>query len=213
MIKNEYLLRLTIFFIGLLFLSLGIAMIIEADLGVGAWDVLHVGLYETFGLTVGTWSIIVGLSVVLITLFIDRKIISIGTVLNMIFTGLFIDMFMYLIPTMDNTLAQYTFLLLGIIVMGIGVGLYIAPKIGSGPRDSMLLALTRKYNWKISRVKTYMELIALTLGYFLGGPVFIGTIIVSISVGPIMQFSIKWWDKKLEVFFQNRTQIKGQVNH
>lgn len=201
MTKREFIVRLIIFFIGLAVLSFGIAMIIEADLGVSGWDVLHIGLYKTFGLTIGTWSQIVGLVIIILTFIIDRKILSFGTVLNMIFVGLFIDLFLYLLPTGEEWLMQYLFLFLGIIIMGIGAGIYITAKLGPGPRDSLMIAITQKYKLSVSRVKTVMELFVMLVGYLLGGPVFVGTVIISVSIGPIMQYSLKWWERRLEPLF------------
>lgn len=201
MTKREFIVRLIVFFIGLAVLSLGIAMIIEANLGVSGWDVLHIGLYKTFGLTIGTWSQIVGLIVIFLTLIIDRKILSLGTVLNMIVVGLFIDLFLYLLPTGEEWLIQYLFLFLGIIIMGIGAGIYISAKLGPGPRDSLMIAITQKYKLSVSKVKTVMELSVMLVGYLLGGPVFVGTVIISVLIGPIMQYSLKWWEKRLEPLF------------
>lgn len=203
MTKREFTVRLLVFFIGIAILSFGIALTIEADLGVSGWDVLHIGLFNTFGLTIGTWSQIVGLVVIFFTIFIDRKILSIGTVLNTIFLGIFIDLFLYLLPTGEEWLIQYLFLFFGIIIMGIGAGLYISAKLGPGPRDSLMIALTNKYKLSVGRVKTLMEISVLIIGYLLGGPVFIGTLIISVVIGPIMQFSLKWWDKRLQPLFKH----------
>ncbi len=201
MTKIEFAIRLCIFFVGIFVLSLGVVMIIKADLGVSAWDVLHIGLNKTFGLTVGTWSQIVGLFIIFITLLINKNIISIGTVLNMIFIGFFIDFFLYVMPQMDNIVYQYMFLFVGLIIMGVGAGLYITASLGPGPRDSLMIALTKKYGWSVKKVKTTMELLVLIIGWFLGGPVFIGTVITAILIGPIIHYSLDWWGKVLTPLF------------
>ncbi|OEF98936.1 hypothetical protein BHF71_03060 [Vulcanibacillus modesticaldus] len=192
--KTNYLYQLSIFFLGIIILSLGIAMIIEANLGVSSWDVLHIGLYNILGLTIGTWSIIVSLTVIIITFILDKKMISIGTVLNMIFVGVFIDLFLYLLPTMERLFFQYMYLFVGILLMGMGAGLYITANLGAGPRDSLMLVLSKKYQMSIGKIKTIMELLVLIVGWILGGPVYIGTLIVSVLIGPIIQFFIKLWD-------------------
>lgn len=207
MTKFELFIRLFVFFIGIFILSLGIATIIEANLGVSSWDVLHIGLFKTFGFTIGTWSQIVGLIVIFITILFDKKIISIGTVLNMIFIGFFIDFFLFLIPQITHFVFQYLFLFIGLIIMGIGSGLYITAGLGPGPRDSLMLALSKRYKWSIRNVKTTMEILVVLIGWFLGGPVFIGTLIAAVLIGPIMHFSINWWDKKLTPLFVNVKKI------
>jgi len=195
--KHEYFLKTMVFFAGILVMSLGIAMIIEADLGVSAWDVLHIGLYHTLGLTIGTWSQIVGFVVVFMTAMIDRKILAIGTVLNMLFVGWFIDLFLFLLPTMHDVINQFIFLFVGIIIMGMGAGMYIASKLGPGPRDSLVLVLSKRYGFGIGKIKTTMELLVLVIGWFLGGPVFVGTVIAAVFIGPVMQFFIRWWEVML----------------
>ncbi|MGD9677248.1 MAG: YitT family protein [Vulcanibacillus sp.] len=201
MTKVEFIIRLFIFYIGIFVLSLGVVLIIKADLGVSAWDVLHIGLYRTFGLTVGTWSQIVGLFIIFVTFTINRHIISIGTVLNMIFLGFFIDILLYFMPIMDNIVYQYIFLISGVVVMGIGAGLYITASLGPGPRDSLMIALTKKYGWSVKKVKTIMELLVLIVGWFLGGPVFIGTIIATFLIGPVIHYSLEQWEKILNPVF------------
>lgn len=192
--SKGYLMKTLIFFIGIMIMSFGIAMIIEADLGVSAWDVLHIGLFKTFGLTIGTWSQIAGFAVIAATYFIDKTILAIGTLLNMLFVGWFIDLSLFILPTMDHWLGQTFFLLTGILIMGMGSGMYISSKLGPGPRDSLVIVLSKKFNWSIGRIKTAMEVIVLVIGWFLGGPVFIGTIISSVMIGPVMQYFIKRWD-------------------
>lgn len=210
--KQEFFTRLVVFFVGIIILSFGLSMVMEANLGVSGWDVLHIGLKETFGLTVGTWSQIVGIVVIIITFFIDKKILSIGTILNMIFVGFFIDLFLYLLPTMNYWLYQYLFLFIGLLIMGIGVGLYIKANLGPGPRDSLMMVLSRKYNWSITKVKTTMELLVLVVGWFLGGPVFVGTIIISLSIGPIIQVSLRFWEKILDPLYAHTRQMAVKRN-
>ena len=185
-------------------MSLGIALTIEAHLGVSAWDVLHIGLYKTIGFSVGTWSQLAGVIIVGITFFFDKKSVSIGTILNMIFVGWFIDLFLWILPTVkeDHWIQQILYLLSGMVVMGIGTGMYITSKLGAGPRDGLMLVLADRLHWSIRKVKTWMEIIVLSIGYILGGPVFIGTLIISIFIGPLMQYFIKFWQLRLEHFSQ-----------
>ncbi len=201
MTKLEFTARLILYFSGIAIMTLGISLIIKAQLGVAPWDVLHIGLFTTFGLTIGTWSQIVGFIVIIFTFIFDRTLIQIGTLLNMIFVGVFIDLYLGIMPTIDDILLQCITLIVGILLMGLGAGLYITSKLGPGPRDGLLLALNRRYHWSIRIIKTVMELSVLMIGWFLGGPVFFGTFIFALFIGPIMQFSISWWEKKLEPFF------------
>ncbi|GBF10072.1 YitT family protein [Tepidibacillus sp. HK-1] len=197
MSKHEWFIRMIIFFMGIIVMSLGISLIIEANLGVSAWDVLHIGLYKTLGLTVGTWSQIVGIVVIAVSYLMDKKILGVGTVLNMVFVGWFLDLFLYLLPTMKMIIPQIMFLFLGIIFMGMGSGMYITSKLGPGPRDGLMLVLSDRFHWGIGKIKTMMEMIALLIGWILGGPVFIGTVIASVMIGPVMQFFIHLFNVRI----------------
>jgi len=198
MIKKEMFTRVIVFFFGIMIMCFGIALTIEASLGVSPWDVLHIGLYKSFGLRIGTWSQIIGLLIVSTTFFLDKSILSIGTVLNMIFVGWFIDLFLYITPTAHIWWIKALFLIIGIIFLALGSGMYIASKLGPGPRDGLMIVLTKRLNWSVKKVRTLIELIVLSVGWFLGGPVFIGTVIISLSIGPILQFFMGWWERKLE---------------
>lgn len=171
-------------------MSLGIVLMIEANLGVAPWDVLHIGLTKQLGLTVGSWSIIVGFFIISFTSFLTKEWPQLGAFINMVLVGVFIDIFRIFIDTPATTIGQYVMLLVGVIVCGYGIGLYIAPKCGAGPRDSLMIAITEKSGWKVQHVRFAMEIIVLAIGWSLGGPVFIGTIIFSLTIGNVVGFTL-----------------------
>lgn len=190
------------FFGGLFLMAIGIVSTFQAKLGAPAWEVFNYGLYNVFGWTIGTWSQIVGLTIIVSTSLIDKKLPSIGSILNMIFLGMFVDFVFRLgfIPIPHFWLWQYTLLLFGIIVIGLGTGLYIAASWGAGPRDQLMLLTSKLTGRSIRFVKTAIEIIVLVIGFLLGGPVAAGTFIFSLIIGPIMQFSIvlcKQWMQQL----------------
>jgi uncharacterized protein len=176
---------------GIIILALGVTLTIKAkDLGISPWDVFHYGLYLQFGLTIGTWSIIVGLLIVLITSCFTRTLPTIGTYLNMLLLGAFIDIFNWIIPDIHILWLEVIFLMLGIIVTAIGVGLYVSPDFGAGPRDSVMLLLNKTFGWKVSRVRNGIELVILVCGWFLGGPIGVGTIIIVLCIGTAVGYTI-----------------------
>ncbi|MGB5946328.1 YczE/YyaS/YitT family protein [Paenisporosarcina sp.] len=202
MTKNLYI-RWIFFFAGLMFLALGIALTIRGKLlGIGPWDVLHVGLFQNFGLTIGMWSIGTGLLLVLGTSLYSKRWPPIGTWLNMILIGLFTDGFLWLLPVVTNPIVQTVYFVSGVGVMGFGVGMYIASNIGAGPRDSLMLILVEKTGWTVKRVRTLLEIVVAIVGWLLGGPVGIGTIIVALTLGYIVHFTLtlsRNWIAKLTV--------------
>lgn len=183
-------------------MSLGIALMIRAELGSAPWDVLHVGLYLNFGLTVGTWTILMGVLLLLLSTFITKQLPKAGAYLNMIFIGLFVDAFLFLIPVPEQLMIQVLFLLFGIGIMGFGIGIYISPQMGAGPRDSVMLAVAERTPLTVARVRLYMEGSVLIIGWLIGGPVFIGTVLFSLTIGHITSWSLtfcrNWMNHRME---------------
>lgn len=207
--KRRFGMRWLIFLGGLLVMSLGIVLMIEADLGVAPWDVLHIGLTKQFGLTVGSWSIIAGFCIIMLTSMLTKEWPQLGAFLNMLLVGIFIDIFRIFINTPATTLGQYVMLLSGLIVCGYGIGLYIAPKCGAGPRDSLMIAITEKSGWKVQYVRFVMEIVVLSIGWSLGGPVFIGTIIFSLLIGNVVGFALPQCQRLIDGIIERGIKVEN----
>ncbi len=188
--KQKLVKRWSIFLTGLIVMSLGIVLMIEANLGVAPWDVLHIGLTKQFGLTVGSWSIIMGFCIITVTSLLTKQLPMLGAFINMVLVGAFIDIYRIFIETPATTWGQYVMLLVGVIVCGYGIGLYIAPRCGAGPRDSLMIAITDLSGWKVQHVRFVMEICVLLIGWLLGGPVFIGTVIFSLMIGNVVGYTL-----------------------
>ncbi|WP_224773251.1 YczE/YyaS/YitT family protein [Metabacillus idriensis] len=173
-------------------MSLGIVLTIRAELGTSPWDVLHIGLYYQLGLTIGTWAIIVGGTILLLSSIFTKKWPQAGAIVNMLTVGVFIDLYLMMpfIQTPSSAAGKTLMLLMGIIVMGYGIGVYISAGCGAGPRDTLMLALVEKTGMKVSRIRGGIELIVLLIGWLLGGPVFIGTIVCTISIGFVIGITL-----------------------
>lgn len=176
---------------GLIIVALGISMTIKGyKLGIGPWDVFHVGLNKNFGLTIGTWSILTGLVIVGATAIIFKELPQIGTWLNMVLLGVFIDIFNWLLPNPEALYIQVILFVAGIIIMGYGIGVYMCPRIGAGPRDSLMLIFVEKFGFSIKRVRTSIEIIVAICGWLLGGPVGVGTVIIALLIGQFVHFTL-----------------------
>lgn len=173
-------------------MSLGIVFMIKADVGATPWDVLHVGLHYQFGLTIGTWSIGVGIAILTLAALISKEFPKIGAFLNMLLVGVFIDLYFLLpmIQTPDDWIGKSIMFAVGLLLNGYGMGLYISAAFGAGPRDSLMIALTVKTGWKMKYVRAVIEIMVLLVGWQLGGPVFIGTVVYSLVIGPIVGFAL-----------------------
>lgn len=196
---KEFLYRWFFFFVGIMVLGLGVALTIKGQrFGVGSWDVLHIGLFKNLGLSIGTWSIIVGIIVIIIASIGLCQFPKIGTFMNMIFVGLFIDFFNMIIPNPTDFLIQFISLVLGIVLLGMGTGIYMSANLGAGPRDSLMLLIVKKLNLSMRVTRTIMEVTVAFTGFLLGGPIGLGTVIMAFAVGPVMQTSFGYSKKLLD---------------
>lgn len=180
-----------IFTIGNIIFALGITITVKMQyLGLHPWDVLSVGLYERFGFTIGSWTIIIGILLVTVSLILDRTYVRIGTLLNVIMIGGLIDFYLWLgfLPDPTHTWIDYIIMTIGIIIMGIGGGIYNGAGIGSGPRDGFMLSISDKTGVSIGKVRIITETLVLVIGWLIGGPVFIFTFIFTFIQSPIFQY-------------------------
>ena len=184
--------RLTQLIIGLVLFGVGIGLMLQSGLGVPPWDVLHQGLARRFGLTVGIWSIIVSLFVLLLWLPL-RQPYGLGTLLNAIIIGVIIDLTGAVIPAAEITGVAWSMLLGGVVLIGIASGLYIGANLGPGPRDGLMTGIARR-GPSIRLTRAIIEITVLTLGWILGGTFGIGTIVFALAIGPLVQFFLPRWD-------------------
>lgn len=168
---------------------------INAQMGVSTWDALHIGLSKHTYLTVGDCVILVGITLILFMCFMKKSWPEIGTIFNAFFTGMFINLIQYMnfIPVPSTFWEQFLMLLIGVFVTEFGAGMYVATDLGAGPRDGFNLALSERFHMSIRLMRTIIELSVMILGWFLGGPVAVGTFISLFLVGPILQSSIFFW--------------------
>lgn len=193
------------FFVGLMVMGLGVALTVKGQrFGVGSWDVLHIGLFKNFGLSIGQWSIIIGIIIVTISSIGLREFPKIGTIMNMIFVGLFIDFFNWLLPDPHIFTTQAIAFILGVLLLASGSGIYISANLGAGPRDSLMLFAVKKFNCSITTARTVMEVAVVIIGFFLGGPVGIGTIVMAFATGPIIQVVLGYSSKVLSKCINNK---------
>lgn len=205
---KHYGLRWGFFLVGLIVLALGVTLTIKGKaLGIGPWDVFHYGLYMKLGLTVGTWSIIVGFIFIAGTALIIKEFPKIGAFLNMLLVGIFIDIFNMVLPDVTSLFGEIVVLVLGTVVLGYGVGLYVSANLGAGPRDTVMLLLSEKLGWKVQYVRNGMELIILFFGWLLGGPVGLGTIFIALCTGSVVGISLPQCRALLN-FMISKTNVK-----
>lgn len=181
--------RILQFFAGLLLCSIAIWISIRAGLGVAPWDVLHGGISDRTGLSFGTTVIVVGIIVVLISALL-RVRLGIGTIINAFVVGVIIDTLLatsWLNSLQAEPLALRVFSVVGgVIVLGLGVALYIGAGFGAGPRDSLMVGFHQR-GMSLGWSRLVIEASVLLLGWLLGGPVGLGTVLLALGTGPAVQ--------------------------
>ena len=178
--------RLPQLLVGIPVLGVGIAMTLQARLGVSPYDVLHQGIAAKTGRSVGTVVIVVGL-VILVFWIPLRQRPGLGTVFNTLTVGLVIDLALQVVPEPELLAARIPLLVAGIVITGLGIGLCIGAGLGPGPRDGLMTGVAAK-GFPLWAVRTVLELAALAAGWILGGNVGIGTVAFAFSIGPLGHF-------------------------
>lgn len=179
--------------IGLVLVSLGIVMTLRSDVGLGPWDVLHQGLADHSPLSFGVAGIAVGVGVLAATVALGGVDLGIGTLLNVVLIGVFIDLLIALdvVPDPDALVARLALDVAGVLVFGLGTAVYIGAALGAGPRDSLMLAVVRRFGLRVGLARTLIEPSALACGAALGGTVGVGTLVFALGVGPAVEAAFR----------------------
>lgn len=170
---------------GLVAFGVGLALLVVADLGLGPWEAFHQGISEHTGVPIGTVGILVG--IVVLGLWVPlRQRPGLGTLCNVIVIGLVIDLSLALAPEPRALVPRVACLGAGMVLVGLGSGLYIGAGLGPGPRDGLMTGLAaRGHSLRLAR--TVIELSALAAGFALGGSVGVGTVVFALGIGPLVQ--------------------------
>lgn len=189
---KQFLIRFLRLILGLFLYSLGIVVTMNANIGYAPWDAFHVGLGKATGISIGTASILTGVVIVIITIVLGEKL-GLGTILNMVLIGVFLDMIMafHIIPVLNNMPLGIIMLVAGLFIIALASYFYIGSGFGAGPRDSLMVALTRKTGLPIGVCRGSIELIAALIGWILGGMLGVGTVISAMVIGFCVQTTFK----------------------
>jgi uncharacterized membrane protein YczE len=182
--------------IGFALYGLSIALSLQANLGTNTWSVFEKALSDITGLTVGTMTVIVAFFVLVFVLLLREKV-GWGTLGNILSIGPWLDLFLYIIPPLKNAFVlQLLMLLTAVFVQGIASAVYIGVNAGAGPRDSLMLAIHRTTKLSLRMARGVVELIVFSIGWLLGGPAGIGTLIFALLIGPAVQWAFKLFNVK-----------------
>ena len=180
---------LAILVLGLYLFGTGDALLVVSGLGVSPWTVLAQGLGDQLGISIGLATFIV--SAVVLLLWIPlREVPGLGTVANAIVIAIALQVGVTFLPSPTNVFIQFAFVVIGILLIGLGSGLYLTTRMGPGPRDGWMTGIHLRTGWPVSAVRLGIEVVVLAAGWMLGGTVGIGTVMFAILIGPSVGYGL-----------------------
>ncbi len=195
---------------GLVVFGVGIAVMAASGLGLGPWEAFHQGIASRAGLALGTVSILVGIPVLVLWWPLGERP-GIGTLLNVALIGTATNLALPFLPRPAEPLAGLTMSVAGVLLIGLGSGLYLAADLGPGPRDGLMTGLHHRFGWSIRRARTAIELAVLVAGFLLGGTIGIGTLLFAFGIGPVVQGFLRVFDREGRVGRRRRPDLAEEL--
>ena len=186
----------TFFFLcfGLTLFGLGEGLLIVSFTGASPWSVLAQGISLNVNLSIGTITLLISTAVLILWIPLGQKP-GLGTILNALIIAFMIDFCIKFVPTPSNYINQLLLAVLSILAVGIGGGIYLISNLGAGPRDGLMIGLQKLTNLPIAAVRGTLEISVVSIGWYLGGTVGIGTLLFAFGIGPSVALGLYLVDK------------------
>ena len=186
----------TFFFLcfGLSLFGLGEGLLIVSFTGASPWSVLAQGISLNVDFTIGTITLFISIGVLLLWIPLKQKP-GIGTIFNALIIALMIDVCINFVPTPENYIFQLLLAIVAVLTVGLGGGIYLVANLGPGPRDGLMIGLQKITNLSIAVVRAFLEISVVTVGWYLGGTVGIGTLLFAFGIGPAVALGLFLVDK------------------
>ena len=186
----------TFFFLcfGLVLFGLGEGLLIVSFTGASPWSVLAQGISLNVDLSIGTITLLISITVLILWIPLGQKP-GMGTIANALIIALMIDLCIKFVPTPSNYIQQLILAAVSVITVGVGGGIYLVSNLGAGPRDGLMIGLQKITNFPIAVVRATLEITVVSVGWYLGGTVGIGTILFAFGIGPSVAFALNLVDK------------------
>ncbi len=189
--------RLVQLILGLFLYGASSALLVLGGLGLEPWNVFHQGLSRHTGIAIGTWAILASAGVLLLWIPLRQRP-GIGTIANAILVGAVMDLVLWLVAAPHGLAARTTCMVAGVLLNGIATGAYIGAGLGPGPRDGLMLGISRRTGISIRVARWSVEAAVLVVGWLLGGTVGLGTLLYALSIGPLAHFFVPFFDRSTE---------------
>lgn len=186
----------TLFFLilGLTLFGIGEGLLIVSTAGNSPWSVLAQGIALNINLSIGIITLLISIVVLFFWIFLNQKP-GMGTILNLLIISLMIDLCITFIPTPENYFNQLLLAIISVLIVGIGGGIYLVSNLGPGPRDGLMIGLQKKSNLPIAIIRTFLEISVVSIGWYLGGTVGVGTLIFAFGIGPCVALGLSLVNK------------------
>ena len=189
----------TFFFLcfGLSLFGLGEGLLIVSFTGASPWSVLAQGISLNVNLSIGTITLLISISVLILWIPLGQKP-GMGTIFNALIIAIMIDLCIKYVPTPSNYIHQLLLAVISVIMVGIGGGIYLVSNLGAGPRDGLMIGLQKLTNFPIAVVRATLEISVVSIGWYLGGTVGIGTLLFAFGIGPCVALGLYLVDKTFD---------------
>ena len=186
----------TFFFLcfGLMLFGLGEGLLIVSFTGASPWSVLAQGISLKVNLSIGTITLLISIAVLILWIPLGQKP-GMGTIFNALIIALMIDLCIKFVPTPSNYFNQLILAIISVVTVGIGGGIYLVSNLGAGPRDGLMIGLQKISNLPVATVRAFLEISVVSIGWYLGGTVGIGTLLFAFGIGPCVALGLFLVDK------------------
>ena len=189
----------TFFFLcfGLSLFGLGEGLLIVSFTGASPWSVLAQGISLNVNLSIGTITLLISIAVLILWIPLGQKP-GMGTIFNALIIAIMIDLCIKYVPTPSNYIHQLLLAITSVIMVGIGGGIYLVSNLGAGPRDGLMIGLQKLTNFPIAVVRATLEISVVSIGWYLGGTVGVGTLLFAFGIGPCVALGLYLVDKTFD---------------
>ena len=186
----------TFFFLcfGLTMFGLGEGLLIVSITGASPWSVLAQGISLNVNLSIGTITLLISIAVLILWIPLGQKP-GMGTIFNALIIAFMIDLCIKFVPTPSNYPNQLILALISVMMVGIGGGIYLVSNLGAGPRDGLMIGLQKVTNLPVAAVRAFLEISVVSIGWYLGGTVGVGTLLFAFGIGPCVALGLFLVDK------------------
>ena len=189
----------TFFFLcfGLSIFGLGEGLLIVSFTGASPWSVLAQGISLNVNLSIGTITLLISIAVLILWIPLGQKP-GMGTIFNALIIAIMIDLCIKYVPTPSNYIHQLLLAIISVVMVGIGGGIYLVSNLGAGPRDGLMIGLQKLTNFPIAVVRATLEISVVSIGWYLGGTVGVGTLLFAFGIGPCVALGLYLVDKTFD---------------